>query len=214
MSKGKVLLALFALLAVPAVGFGQWSATIDLNVGGATPHEITLAPGATFTLFVDLDSNQPVSGIQYALCADGGASDGLFKGAFNAGDLNSYGSLFNKEIIPNPNLYALGDLTSQMTGGPVPLSGLAPELIFRTAGETGSSDMGIFPDSLVNYTMTAPTTEGVFILCITDAILTNGQGNIGLDRGLQFDTLTVITPEPASVLLLLAGVPFLRRRRA
>ena len=210
MSKGKVLLALFALLVVPAVGYGQWEAMIDLNVGGATPNEIILAPGANFTLFVDLDSNQPVGGVQYALSP----SHGDFMGAFDAADLNSFGSLFGPPFPVDPNLFGLGEMSSKMSPGPVSLSGLDPELIFRNEGETGQSDMIVFPGSLVKYTMTAPTTEDVFILSISDAILTNGQGNIGLDRGLLVDTLTVITPEPASVLLLLAGVPFLRRRRA
>lgn len=208
MSKGKVLLALFALLAVPAVGYGQWGATIDLNVGGA--HEITLAPGADFTLTLGLDSNQPVGGVQYALSPSGGD----FMGAFDAGDLNSFGSLFGPPFPADTNLFQLGEMNSKMSPGPVSLSGLDPELIFRNEGETGQDSMGVFPDSLVNYTITAPTTEGAFVLGISNAILTNGQGNIGLDRGLQFNPLTVITPEPASVLLLLAGVPFLRRRRA
>ncbi len=208
MSKGKVLLTIFALLAVPAVGYGQWTATMDLNVGGA--HEIDVLPGESFTLSLGLNSSQAVGGVQYMLSPSGGD----FMGAFDGGDLASFGSLFSPPFPVNSNLFGLGDMLSQMTTTPVPLAGLAPELIFRNTGETGQTNLGIFPGSLVNYTITAPTTVGEFTLGIADAILTNGQGNIAIGRGLQFNPLTVRTPEPGSILLLLTAVPFLRRRRA
>ena len=205
MSKGKVLLAMFALLAVPAVGFGQWNGEISLTSGGL--NEITVAPGATFPLMVSVDSNQPVSGVQYALT-------GEFLGAFDAGVLSSYGALINKGVLPEPNLYAIGDVSSKMSTTPVSLAGLQPELVFRNTGETGGVSLGIFPDSLLNYTMTAPDSLGDFTLSIRDAILTNSNGDIGLSNGLGVATLLVHTPEPSSILLLLAAVPFLRRRRA
>ena len=199
-----------ALLVTPAVGFGQWGATIDLNSGGS--HMIDVAPGADFALTVGLDSNQPIGCIQFRLTVNDGADDHLFEGLFDPTDPNSYGCLFGSD---DPNRFRPQDFISQMASGPVSLDYVGPEWICRMMGETGGTDMGIFPCSLVSYILTVPDTpDADYVISVADAILTNGQGNIGIDRGLQINTLNVhITPEPDSVLLLLAAVPFLFRRR-
>jgi len=194
-----------ALLVTPAIGFGQWSATLDLM------HDRSIVGvGESFTLSLGLDSNQPVGSIQYALSVDGGTNNAAFEGAFDAFDLSSYGSLFSPPVPLDSNLFSLSDVMSQMTTTPVSLDGLSPEMIFRLFGETGQSDMGVFPGGLVSYAITA-LEPGTFDFGLSDAILANGQGHIVPIAG---SFTVMVTPEPASaLLLLLAAVPFLFRRR-
>lgn len=196
-----------ALLVVPAVGLGQWSGSLNLTSDGMS--EIAVDPGESFVLTVGLDSNQPVGCVQFRLTVNDGADDHLFEGQFDPIDTFSYGSLFSLAFPPDPNLFAPGDLTSQMAAGPVSLAGLPPELICPIFGEAGSLDMGIFPGSLVSYTVTMPPVAGYYEFSLTDVILTNGGGG---SVEPEVSSL-IVTPEPASVLLLLAGLPLLRRRR-
>jgi hypothetical protein len=214
MIKEREWLAVLVLVTMPAVGLGQWNATIDLNVAGADVLEV--APGESFVLTVGLDSNEGVSGVQYAFSVSAGADDALFEGLFDPTDWASYGSLFDVPfLLRNRDLFDPDDVISQLYPGPVSLDGLLPELIFQSdGGEAGGGDMGVFPASLLNYTMTAPTALDEYVLSVREAILTGSHGSIGLGSGLAVDVLHVtVTPEPGSVLLLLAAVPFLLRRR-
>lgn len=216
MSKGKVFVALIAVLALPAVGFGQWGASLDLTSGGSSSI-IVDKPGESFSLEVGLSSDQVVGGVQYALDVmrvSGGNANAAFEGSFNGGDLASFGSLFSPPFPVDNNLFALADASSKMAAGPVSLAGLDPELIFRGApGNVGDIDPGVLPGSLLNYTLTA-LAPGDYTIGITNAILTNSLGQKGSTQP-DFSSLSVhVTPEPASALLLLTAVPFLRRRRA
>ena len=210
MIKGREWLVTFVLLVLPAIGFGQWVGTLDLTSQGM--NQITVDAGEDFVLTVGLVSNQPVSGVQYAFSVNGGADDALFGGLFDPGSLDSYGDLFSKGLLPDPNLFDPGDVFSQLYPGPVPLEGLFPELILHSGDGVPPNYL---PGSLLNYTMTAPTMPGEYALSVADAILTNSNGSLGLGTGLGVNPLSVIvTPEPGSVLLLMVGgVGLLWRRR-
>jgi len=198
MSKGKVLLALFALLAMPALSFGQ--GLLDLSGDKAQ-----ILQGESFTLTIDLSTEVGLQFGQYLLSVEsvpgGLASDQHFTGQFGAeGDWFGVPGGFGANSLAS---------NTQMSS-PVSLDGLMPELIFHAGSETTLTS-----GSLATYMITADAAAplGLYSLGLDPAqtLFTNADGVVQMGiNPYRFE----VTPEPASALLLLAGVPFLRRRRA
>lgn len=185
--RNKVLLAVVALLAIPAFTYAAGSMTLS-GVPGQIP------VGGSFTLTVGLSSDVALDGLQWKLAVDGGANDGKF-----TGQVGALGDWFT-------NGFTAGELTSTMTSA-VSLAGLNPDYAFKNSG-TAAARTG----SLLSYTITAVgATEGFysfgFDAANTILVPDGSTPQLGSFR-------VQVIPEPASALLLLAAVPFLRRRHA
>jgi len=190
--RNKVLLAVVALLAIPAFTYAAASMTLSgsgIPAGG-------LDANGSFTLTLGLSTDVALDGLQWQLMVDNKAHDSLFAGA-----VGTLGDWFT-------NGFASGDLTSAMgTGTDGSLAGQNPEFAFKNSG-TAAARTG----SLLSYTITAlnaPAGTYEFGLVADQTMLSSGApiSPLGSFR-------VQVIPEPASVLLLLAAVPFLRRRHA
>ena len=200
MSKGKVLVAVLAILAVPAVGYGQWTASMNVDLDKSQ-----VLPGESFSLGIILNSDQSIGGVQWQLSASGpGDQSNLFVTEGQRGELFSdsdQNKFLNVEFV---STYAAG----------AGMGTVNPELIFKFFGEAGQTDLGIFPGGLLAYNVDVPVgmTPGLYDISLTDTILTNSAVEATLIPDVIGARIEVL-PEPTSALLLLAAVPFLRRRR-
>ena len=226
MRKFVLSLAIAALLALPGLAFGSPGGTISVKSGGNT--SISIDKSVTeITIDVILVSDSAAGTVMYCLTADdgGGISSGdadwdYKTGGFSNGDF--------MDLVDWDN----GGRPSSMGG--VDIQGLPleaahdPDIIAGGSGTPGYAFMYQGPADNVtdtpagtytvcSYVLLSPQTVGSW-----DISAKEGPGGVdyfgigvGGSAGFSGGTdLTVdITPEPATALLLLGALPFLRRRR-
>lgn len=202
---------------------------------------------------VVLSSDQNLSGIQYAILASYDADGAGPGPAVDASALFQYTAAVNQAAKGNPfagasklhdwttdngvfdtafdtTIFLRTDYTAGFgpnavtpTAVPVTLAGAAPDVIFRTSGETEAiyiAPADAAHNKVVTYQIASvgELLPGTYTLSIGDKAglgfkaCNNTAGCVNASSGVT-SVLTVL-PEPASALLLLAAVPFLRRRRA
>jgi len=220
--KRYLVLAVMALLALPVMTMA-WTIELDLAQTGTGATAISVAPGTAISVDVRLTSNyqytaapppnpKGLDGIQYQIESDSKVTDGLWNFPTD-GTAMTLGTVF-----------ASSELTSQIaTYAPygAPYNNLA--VINSYGAEVGFKGQGTWVlasnNALVaTYAMIAPSAPGVYVLSgiKNDYGWGNNPAPVASTGGYTGgDSLTVtVTPEPATALLLIGAIPFLRRRRA
>lgn len=212
----KKLFALVAVLAMPALALGASTAVFSPEVGGSSALLIPgpVAPGG-LALTLDMVVSSP----------DGALLDGVSVGldvtspyggigVMNATGGLTLGTLFlaGDSVTPLPPFPGM-DIQNAALGGTY-----LGESYFKTFG-TAAPGAGTLLSSLpITNTMPLAIGDVVTITASSGALaappLPQCIDNTNGGCGAIGNTLTItITPEPASALLLLAAVPFFRRRR-
>jgi hypothetical protein len=197
MTKVKSLVAAIALLAMPMVSLA--APTMSATVGGLT--SLNVAPGPV---------NLAIQGIFN--------SDGMTVGGYQHNVIASHPALFS---YGNPSVemtgnggFAAADLFFSYAPGE-DLPGFGSITVFKASGEAPAAN-NVHVET-VNVVSKAALPVGSYTFAFggsaDEAFLTNAQNPFGVPFGPGgVFTLNVI-PEPASALLLLAAVPFMRRRK-
>lgn len=202
----KWIMAMGAVLAIPALAYGAASFTLTAGGSGtAGATAVTVDPGDSFGIdlgIVQGDANG-TAGFGGALQASAndqfyitGRSWHIAYADANTTDttlLNDTNKWLVDDAHPGQNIGAIND-------------------------ETGYWPAGDFPQVVETFTIQTNSDPGVYTITIGDA-----GGGILISDGLGEDEQTpltigsyqvTITPEPASMLLLAGALPFLRRRRS
>jgi hypothetical protein len=213
------LVLLLAILALPGLALGQ---TLDVGIGGV-PGVSIVNTGAPITLDVLITTPMQIDGAQYSLTAE------LLLGGVPQGPMSADGMVTYDPVAPfaNGTVFAIGDYNSAIgvpAGAPMGAGltmaaingGMGPELYFN--GVVGGGPAPQVLGLLAQYVVTvAPLGPGMSVQIRADVDPGFGNGyltNGGAGGGAWHQSLPLtITPEPASILLLLGALPFLRRRR-
>ena len=201
----KWIMAMAAVMAVPAMALG--AASFSLSVGGATAIEVNPADDpATFALdlFIDQDDANGTAGFGGALEA---STNGVFYVTSKAMQLD--GPFF---------LLTLGPVFKNDTNKW--LSPRTANFGAMSSSANGYWNAGQFPGKAVTIGMAVPAgaPNGVYTISIGDpggGIYISNYDGEGSQTPLTTSSLQVtVVPEPASMLLLVGALPFLRRRRS
>jgi len=197
------LVLVVAILALPGLAFAS---KLDVQSGGASA--ITLPLNSAGPIVIDVMLTDTIAGAidgaLYNIHANNGAADALF-------DITTYA---------NGNLFLAGDyLMGVAAGGNVPPFNMAAVPSSEGYAKTSGALLDGASGTLATYTIqpVAPLAAGVYVISVTyDPDGYNGVSAGGSIFG--FDPASVpltinVLPEPASALLLLGAIPFLRRRR-
>ena len=196
----KWIMAMAAVLAVPALALG--AASFALDVGGETAIEIckTTDPSFTLSLGITQDDANGCGGFGGALQA---SANGVFE--------------VTKRIwtIPGPRFD--GATNVQMKGF---ISPMTKNFGSISMNDNGYWNAAFFPAEVEKFNITIPATtpNGVYTICIGDpggGIYVMNYDGSGNQAPLTSNCVEVtVVPEPASMLLLVGALPFLRRRRS
>ena len=222
----KVIVALAALLVLPAVAFGQPAVqpsyiNIDIvGTGGETGSDNFAGP---WDVWARLSSDGDADGVQYTLqvtrTSDGSVANDMFEMAafLDFGNAVTTAGPFpppppelfngNADFIPGSANFGWDTFARPRE----PVGSGNPDVWLKGAGYYG----GPKPGALVGVTIaaTGDLTGDNYLIGIAPGgrgVSTNGNPD-AFDLG---GGTYLIIPEPASALLLLLAVPFLRRRRA
>ena len=240
MNRSKSFIVALAVLFAPALAMAQ---NVSLDTVGGTWQEAEagtassgmstpapLAAGTQLTLWTVLHTDTAIDGIQWALHVNGGADNGLFEIVGYAGGkiydafggapgTDGYGSTFTAAIFPNPADPLLWPVAEYTRFGGFPQAMGQNELMFpNTDGLKQAAD--IDGKTYIGYVVQnkVDLPEGTYDISINGpvagsptALWTSSPASVEL-TGAAYSI--EVTPEPTSALLLLAAVPFLRRRRA
>ncbi len=227
MSK-KVLIA-GLLLMLPAVGFAQevsLSVVAGNTFDGPFTDSVVLptAPSGTeIVIWTFVESSVPLDGLGYKLHVNSDADNGKFEIAdYAPGKLSSFGDQFDGlgeafALIPDPTETDFSTAAYAFATTPISLADLN-EVIFETNTVPNVAAEG---ESVIGYILKTTTdlAPGDYVVSALGPI--DGSPNAEWSSTPQNGPLTAgndltitVLPEPTSALLLLAAVPFLRRRRA
>jgi MYXO-CTERM domain-containing protein len=187
----KLVLAL-AILALPGLAMAQ--PNLDATQGGLTA--ISVPIGAPITVDVDLGAATTVnSGLQYNLTVDAGASDALFT-------VQSVTDMSPGTVLP------VGGFVAGTLVAPINLGASNP---------TAEGYFNIAPYGpglpIAQWVLTCAAVGVYTIQADTPMNASNGADGIPWTTGMGKALVVTVTPEPATALLLLGALPFLRRRR-
>jgi hypothetical protein len=184
---------------------------------------VTIPSGSQWEIWTVIDTPIDLDGMQWALHANGGADDGKFDivgyadGPLHAevpiDNYKGFGSAFSSIFVPDGTKFGSGDLTKGVT----PFGLGTTELLFAQTGFKAAAS--IDGKSLVGYILqnNVDLTSGTYDISVNGPIQGAGTAlwiSTPLNGELTGSAFTIAVPEPTSALLLLAAVPFLRRRRA
>ena len=203
----KWIMAMVAVLALPGLAFGAASMTLTEHGGSATTAEIgTLAGTIVIDLNVDFDDTLGCDGFNLALRETTGT---VFEVTARSSPLTDFSPMTADGTLLD---YAVEDIFSMGNlGGERSSAG--------TWAHTGSDQVFLeltlsYPAGLTlgnTYTINPGRTNKVI------ATTVSVKDNTGLvdqtPLGLNGIDITVV-PEPASMLLMVGALPFLRRRRS
>ena len=188
----KSVLVALAVLAMPLASFGY---NLDLLVGGAA--SIDFNPAVDTEILVDVVTDVATDGVNFNIVVDNGASDGIW--GMGAPGLTAYGVYgASDRWFATYDVAADTDLATLNTMG--------NEIYFKGAGQAAAGTVATYRVVPVG---TLTMGEVYEMSAGTDAY---GWGNFfgGLEGGAPL--IVNIVPEPATALLLLVALPFLRRR--
>jgi len=224
MRKLLVLVAASLLVATVAnaqpVDYGTYNVTLQVN-GSSTVDWADIQSG--FRLDVVLDASDPMYAAGVQLTGDSGfCYDAMYEASFYGGWVKTVsGYTDNPSTSPGNAAGWTNTVTDPLIpvmlpagclpmGGPLAGGGIAE--LGTLAGGAGAGQLGHLIFSSV------PDTSGPVLTTWTIDVLSSyvgneTNGNMALGTATPLTILNVPIPEPASALLLLAGLPFLRRRR-
>lgn len=232
------LSVVLGVLLVPALAMAQ-NVSLDALSGnwadveggsGSSSYDsggVTIPAGTQWVVWTLIHTDVPLDGFQWALHANGGADDGSFQIAGYAhGPLydqylnavvDGYGStFFVPDFITPSDPTRWGYTEYSKLAVPKPLG--TTELMFSNDAPKTGLDNKTFVGYIVENTV--DLTSGSYAIDINGPVqgAENGfwtsSGNSPSSGPLSGSSFVISVPEPASALLLLAAVPFLRRRRA
>lgn len=212
MRKFVLLVATAALLALPGLTLAQ---TLDAFEAGTGLAAITYDPFVGGSIFVDsyLGPNTTVntfSNMQYNLTTNGGGMDGNFDvlSLVELSAMTKVGGVGNiGTLIPPPVNLATLNYTPNPTGG--------AEGYANFGGPYG-------PGKPIAQWELQPTAAGLIVLqgMVGGSITVEASTMVNASNGVNglpilggAPLVVNLVPEPASVLLMLGVIPFLRRRR-
>ena len=200
----KWFMAIAAVLALPAMAFG--AASFSLTSGGASA--ITIAPNDSFDVNVTINYSSPVTGITGFDAGLSASTDNIFqctarswvltKASSTRSDSWFTSAAYYNDVYVNPvanqNIGGIRSIGAWTDPSPLDCENLS---LYNAIGTPG----------VYTLTLVSPGAAGLNIL--------DGQSPAQKIDGVTSSTLQVtITPEPASMLLLVGALPFLRRRRS
>jgi len=199
----KGLIVVIALLAIPGLAFGQ----TQLDVVGPAEYDYTVGGPLTIDVVV---SNLPaggLNGLQYSITADGGASDANWM--LDPATPYANGTVF----LASDYLSFIGFAGAGMPLNVVNMS--APELYFKSFGTALAGGTVASYTLLPTIDLSPLAGQTVTFSATVDPGFGNGPspGGPGAWSAESQDLAVKIVPEPATALLLIAALPFLRRRR-
>jgi hypothetical protein len=213
------LVLLLAILALPGLALGQ--PQLDVGVGGAPGAVVAVPPLGPIVIDVLLTSGIPLDGAQYSLSAEL-VIGGVPMGPGSGDPLVMYDPVtpwINGTLFTGVGLdYVMLIGTGAGNGATMAMMNMSgPEMYFKGSGSIAPQPV---PALLAQYVIhVAPLAPGDRLLITAGAdpmgmfgngyIINGGAGGGPWHPGVPL----VITPEPASILLLLGALPFLRRRR-
>ena len=192
------------LMATTAMGAGVGH--ITLTVGGAATYEP--APGETFRVDVNITADRAMdawgmqpsdsadAGYQIAASIIGGMYSNIAMNYVDAGP--PFSNTAGWDVFSaSAKAWPAGDLNDLQVTAQVRPGTLGTP--------TAGSGWALYFD------LTAPAAEGLATTIVLDDLYAGDEQHSPFDQ-MTYDEL-VLTPEPVSALLLLAGLPLLRRRR-
>lgn len=221
----KLLVLTAASLLVASVAyaqpqdFGEYSVT--LSVGGSSTVDWA-AIQSGFRLDVDLDVSHTATAAGIQLTGDSGfCYDAMYQASFYGGwVLTVSGYTDDPGVGPtnaagwnntwgDPMIPVVLPAGCLPMGGPLVGGGVAElgTLGTATSGQLGHLDFSTVPD------MSGPQLTTLTIDVLSSYVGNDTNGNMALVGVTPLTIINVPIPEPASALLLLAGLPLLRRRR-
>ena len=221
-----VLVLLLAILALPGLALGQQQ-YLDVVSGGASAILVNdqPLPQGPITIDVLLTTAIVLDGAQYSLSANlngmgPGSGDGLI--TYDMATPWIHGPLPG-----NPGatgFTGLGGDYVQLIGVGMgngatmaAINLMGPELYFKTFGQTPLLNNALLASYVIHVTGPVVIGDQIAIMAGADPNNMFGNGYISGAAGGPWDQgaplIIDIVPEPASILLLLGALPFLRRRR-
>jgi len=232
----KRIAIVLALLALPAIALAADSATMSLRLASGGTSVTVASSGGTFHATIVLDDYTVASGMGIAN-VNGylqASANGVFVGTgrtwggpFNTTNGDTAGATtMNRKM--DPLSYNWGIAATGSTGHGPPDNNDPPGINYiAPQDDTGGGNDGALPWTIETITIGVNTgTPGTYNLIMYQAYAGTSDMDgiaIALDTtiltGIQAvisggQAVITITPEPATMLLLAAALPFLRRRRA
>ena len=195
MSVRHALVAVAALMAVPAM-----ASTITLSDGDASPTQVTIPPGQTFSLNVIIDNDVPTAGLTYYLSSN---TSGLFSivGRTVAGT-NPYTDSTSSDAVLLAAASALLDPQNNSDLG-------------GTNDGSANAPAGTYVLGTLSLSASLATPEGSYTIFTTTASVNNIVADEFSIANSAAYIVNVAVPEPASLGIIgLAGLLMGRRRVA
>ena len=239
MRKFVLLLAIAALLALPGLAMAAGpaivpnTATVDLLtgthvVGDSAPVSLTgeassisspFGVGGTFDLWMIVTSDGDLDGLQWDfeinstdkstdLTVNGKSFPNFFAPTTSGAD--GFGSVYDTGFVPVR--WAPGDYT----GSASVFDSTTGEVLFRNSGFTPKADLQSGSVQGYDLSWSAALPIGTYNVGLSARSKWTSQDATGASLEGQLtgdDFVLTITPEPATALLLLGALPFMRRRR-
>ena len=213
-----VLVLLLAILALPGLALGQ-QPVLDVGFAGAPGVTIsqTVNPNP-ITIDVLLTTSIPLDGAQYSLSADyngGGPGSGDAMVTYDAVTPWINGTVFTG--IGGDYVQLIGVSPAALGATMAMVNMMGPDMYFKQFGSTASPLTAALVAQYVIHVAPLNPGDTLAIMAGADPLNAFGNGYITLGGAgggpWHPGAPLIITPEPASILLLLGALPFLRRRR-
>ena len=202
----KWIMAMGAVLAIPALAYGAASFTLTAGGSGtAGATAVTIDPGDSFS--IDLGITQEDA---YGVAGFGGALQASANGQFY---ITGRSWLVSNADENTATSVLLNDTNKWLADDPFP-----GQNVGAIEEVTGYWPAGDFPQVMETFIIQTNSDPGVYTITIGDAgggiLIADGMGEVEQTPLTIGSYQVTITPEPASMLLLAGALPFLRRRRS
>ena len=208
----KWVMVIAAMLTLPALAFGAASFTLEINGGGS---EITIADLITasglLSVNVGIDADDPSAGFDVALAASTDDDVTMVTRTMHLGYWSA--SKLDKALFTTYKMLKTSALGDQNLGGVYDYINCSWSV--AEVANTQTVNLSIDTAAVTTYL----ATNDSYAISISGAgltglhILDDSTPSVDVyDTGATLAQV-LITPEPASLLLLIGALPFLRRRR-
>jgi len=205
--KGKVAFAVVAILMLPASTFGA----VTMSVTGECIGSACAGDGSS-GLSIDGPINAGALSVKISVGLSNDASDTIDGIQWSWAETGTAGLSYQSPSVTNGAVFSASDYQgfADNTGGA--LAAAFPESFFKgTPGAVAASG------NLISYDVTntgAMAVGDVLTLNVGDAAFGFFTTPSGASPSVGSPLTITVTPEPATALLLVGAIPFLRRRRA